>query len=151
MGGPRKPSLPGEAGRSAEPDRDLFLEALERLEVVPDKDLSPEGKAGGRRVQRRPPDKRLTEAPAAILDLHGKRAEEAFEALDRFVQQSRLEGERTALVITGKGLRSPGGVAVLKETLERWVRNEGAGNLDAYSEAPRALGGRGAYVLYLRR
>lgn len=140
---PETPSQP--------PDKDLFLEALERLEEVPDKDRLAAKSPPRRKVERRPPDKRLTKAPAALLDLHGLKAEAARASLDRFIRKIHREGERRALVITGKGLRSPGGVAVLKEELERWVKEEGAAFLEAYSEAPRPLGGRGAYVLYIRR
>ncbi len=145
---PIGPNSPSETG---EKDQDLFLRALESLEEVPDKDRLVTLEAPRRRVEKRSPDKRRTQAPQAVLDLHGRKVEEARGALTRFVEQLRREGERTALVITGKGLRSPGGVAVLKEELERWVRKEGSSHLEAYSEAPRALGGRGAYILYLRR
>ena len=141
-----------EASSPADPgDQELFLQALEELEAVPDKDGMAAEDEAPRRVERRPPDKRLTRSPAAVLDLHGKRAEEAREALTRFVQNTRYAGERTALVITGKGHRSRGGVAVLQEELLRWIRQEGPAYLEAYSQAPRSLGGRGAYLLYLRR
>ncbi len=54
------------------------------------------------------------------------------------------------IVVTGKGLRSERGVPVLKQTVERWLRRSGKHQVRAFSEAPRALGGSGAFLLYLR-
>lgn len=84
------------------------------------------------------------------LDLHRLKSEEAVVRLERFVATSAAAGEHTVLVITGKGVHSPGGRSVLKQRLEEWIRGRGRDHVRAYSEAPRTLGGGGAYVLFLR-
>ena len=134
-------------------DAELFRRAVEALDDVPDKDTEAhfEAPKPPRVPRRRRPPRRTRDNPDAVLDLHGMKAAEARARLRHFIAWARRHGEKTVLVITGKGLRSPGGVSVIKEDLERWVQNEGATHLDAWSEAPRHLGGRGAYLLYLRR
>lgn len=137
---------------SNEAEAELFLRAVEALERVPDKDTAARqpDEAMPRRPSRRRPLRRASKDPDCVLDLHGKKAAEARTMLTHFVERARHHGERTVLVITGKGLRSPGGIAVIKEELERWARQEGTAYLKSWSEAPRHLGGRGAYVLHLR-
>lgn len=139
--------LPGE--NSAEEEARLFAEEMRRLGSVPDKDQGPAAADGGRTPQRLKIPRRRQIVPDDRLDLHGKTVEEARLALDRFVAVARGERLRVVLVVTGKGLRSAGGTPVLKRELERWVRAEGAAHVRAYGEAPRALGGAGAYLLYL--
>lgn len=127
----------------------LFLATMKALEPPPDKDVAA--------VPERRPTRRLRASvsrdarPEATLDLHGSSSEQALDALERFVASSAAERMWVVRVVTGKGLRSAGGVAVLKEAVERWLRSGGKKWVGAYSEAPRALGGRGAYILYLRR
>lgn len=145
---PLRPPRP----ETVEPDEEdaLFVASMKDLGRLPDKDET-------EAPRRRPAARRLKASqsrdtrPEATLDLHGSTTEESLVALARFVAAAKAERLRTVLVVTGKGLRSAGGVAVLKEAVESWLRNAGTRSIDAFSEAPRALGGRGAYVLYLRR
>jgi DNA-nicking Smr family endonuclease len=136
-------------------EQELFLQAMAQLAEVPDKDLSPKKDPAAVAVRRLKAPKKLEAAPEASLDLHGKSAEKARRALEAFVQRSAGQGLRLVLVITGKGLStpqsSPGPKGVLKAELETWVRRHGARHLQAFSEAPRSLGGAGAYLLHLRR
>lgn len=130
-------------------DAEIFQRAIEALDEVPDKDLLPQESKPHRVVKRKAP-KNLRRPPADQLDLHGKTVEAARAALLDFVVQSSRSRYRIVRVVTGKGFRSPEGTGILKRELERWVEDEGRSYVDAYSEAPRALGGRGAYLLYLR-
>jgi DNA-nicking Smr family endonuclease len=132
-------------------ERRLFLEAMAHLDSVPDKDLTAAARQEPVGVQQWRPSKSKRVEPEARLDLHGKTVPEAVRALRAFLSQAQADELKVVLVITGKGQRSPGGAGVLKGKVEAWIRGRGAPYLRAYSEAPRALGGRGAYVCYLKR
>lgn len=132
----------------ATPDADkaLFLQALDTIPAEGlDKDL-PEHNPQGRFRKLK---KSKSGNPADVLDLHGMTREEALKALSRFVGHAFARKRKTLIVITGKGLRSKGGRSVLKPAVEQWILTQGRYYLRAYSDAPRAYGGRGAYILYL--
>lgn len=134
---------------AADPDGELFLKALEELDAVPDKDAATPP-SPRRKPQRRKAPKKLPRPPDAVLDLHGKTVEEARSALQTFILKASREGRRLLLVITGKGHGSSRGRGILRQELQRWIRQEGSPHVAAYSEAPRALGGSGAFLLYPR-
>lgn len=133
----------------------LFRQAMEELDIAPDKDgaarqKTPHREAGLRRVKapREP-------APVdASLDLHGFTVEQAQQTLERFLRDAatahKQAPKHTVLVITGKGHHSEGGVGKLRRAVEQWVQQRGKRWVKAYSEASRAQGGRGAFVLTLR-
>ena len=54
----------------------------------------------------------------ALLDLHGETALSAEQKTLLFVQASIHQGLKTVRIITGKGLHSPGGKAVLPDVVE---------------------------------
>jgi len=54
-------------------------------------------------------------------------------------------------VITGKGRHSPRGDSPVRRAVENWIVHKGRRFIRSYAEAPRAYGGRGAFVLYLER
>jgi DNA-nicking Smr family endonuclease len=83
------------------------------------------------------------------LDLHGLTREEALAALPRFLDTARRKGQKAALVITGKGINSPG-EPVLQQAIASWLRDAGRGMVLEFAPAPRELGGGGAYVVFLR-
>ena len=87
----------------------------------------------------------------AVLDLHGMRQEDACEHFYRFIQQQQDGGARCVLVITGQGKRSGHG-PVLQQALQRWVNEPFLRPfIVALDYATPAQGGKGAYLLYLRR
>lgn len=137
----------------APPDEEdaLFLAVMameSKKSKAPDKDrATPDRSTGMRQIK---PSKSRDAEPEAKLDLHGQSATEAVGSLERFVISATSQRLRMVLVVTGKGLRSERGVPVLKQTAERWLRMRGKNWVRAFSEAPRKLGGRGAYLLYLR-
>ncbi len=86
------------------------------------------------------------------LDLHGLTREEAKAQLTRFIVEARREGERCVLVVTGRGLGSPDGVAVLRQALPRWLgRAPLRAHVLAYTLARQVDGGAGAFYVLLRR
>ncbi len=128
-----------------EDDRRLFLEALEELESVQPKDLEEQDKQRARRARS------LQERQiGATLDLHGYTQDEAIRLLAGFVAAQFAASAPVVMVITGKGLHSRGGAPVLKPAVEKWIMERGKRFITRYGEAPRAFGGRGAFVLYLR-
>lgn len=83
------------------------------------------------------------------LDLHGLSRDEALAELPRFLNSARLRGQSAALVITGKGLNSPG-EPILQQAVAGWLRDAGRELVVEYAPAPREMGGSGAFVVFLR-
>jgi DNA-nicking Smr family endonuclease len=87
----------------------------------------------------------------ARLDLHGMTQAEAHRALAAFLEGARARGRRCVLVITGRGLGSPGGGS-LKREVPRWLEEAGLRPLLlATAPARPEHGGAGALYLLLRR
>lgn len=84
------------------------------------------------------------------LDLHGFVRDEALQQLSNFVVNAYNEGQKAVLVITGKGLNSPEG-PVLQGAVDEWLRKQGRGMVAEFSSAPRTYGGKGAFVIFLKR
>ena len=92
--------------------------------------------------------KRGDHAPGDSLDVHGMTAAEAVAAVQRFVERSRAR-HRCVAIIHGRGLRSPGNVAVLKTRVRAYLREDRL--VLAFSDAPPDAGGPGAVYVLLRR
>lgn len=82
------------------------------------------------------------------IDLHGHTRDAAREALSKFLSRCLLQGQRCVRVVTGRGLRSPGQVAVLRTLTRNWLvqRQE----VLAYCQAKPVDGGEGALIVLLR-
>jgi DNA-nicking Smr family endonuclease len=93
------------------------------------------------------------------LDLHGMRQAEAHAALLRFIHARSNRGDRTLLVITGKGLKKVNGDAativergVLRSMLPLWLAEPDLAPLIAgWDVSAQGHGGEGAYYVRLRR
>lgn len=93
------------------------------------------------------------------LDLHGMRQAEAHLALRRFIAARSAQGDRTVLVITGKGLKKLGDDAavivergVLRAMLPLWLSAPDLAPLVAgWDVAAQSHGGDGAFYVRLRR
>ena len=128
-----------------------FLEAMAELDKV---ERRPSASSPPRQValQRRGLQREIrrgTLTPDATLDLHGLTEEAAFDALRGFLGSARTSNHTWVLVVCGKGLHSERR-AVLREAMPRWLK--GPLNpliLEAF-EAPRRLGGGGAWIIVLR-
>lgn len=60
----------------------------------------------------------------AHLDLHGLNAEQAQFALLDFMRNQYNLGRRCVLLVTGRGLNSPGGSPVLREAVRAWLTQD---------------------------
>lgn len=88
----------------------------------------------------------------AHLDLHGMIQADAKEALTSFIVDSVRKGRRTVLIVHGRGLRSPGGLPVLKHAAAQWLSHGIAGGyVLAFATARPNDGGAGAVYVLLRR
>ena len=93
------------------------------------------------------------------IDLHGMRQVEAHAALTRFIHARSARGDRTLLVITGKGLKKMGDDAavivergVLRAMLPLWLTEPNLAPLVAgWDTAAQGHGGDGAFYVRLRR
>jgi DNA-nicking Smr family endonuclease len=93
------------------------------------------------------------------IDLHGMRQVEAHAALTRFIHARSARGDRTLLVITGKGLKKLGDDAavivergVLRAMLPVWLTEPNLAPLVAgWDVAAQGHGGDGAFYVRLRR
>ncbi len=66
------------------------------------------------------------------------------------LENSVKSGYSQVLVIHGKGYHSDGGIAVLKDMVECYVRLEGREYIKNMIEAPKEHGGSGAKIFFLK-
>lgn len=82
------------------------------------------------------------------LDLHGKRRDEARQAVDDFLLKAVRRNYRCVCVIYGRGFGSRGGEPVLKSMVHSWlVQTDG---VIAFCQARAEEGGEGAIMVLLR-
>ncbi len=83
------------------------------------------------------------------IDLHGMTHDRAKTTLTAFLVRCHRAGDRTVLVITGKGSVGEG---VLRNALPRWLATEPlAAMVSGYTAADRKHGGEGAFYVRLKR
>lgn len=95
----------------------------------------------------------------ATLDLHGMRQNEARAALNRFLTARWARGDRTILVITGKGLKKLDAEGtqiiergVLRSMLPGWLSEPALAPIVAgWDFSAQMHGGEGAFYVRLRR
>jgi DNA-nicking Smr family endonuclease len=86
--------------------------------------------------------------PARTLDLHGRTAQRAFDALHAFLHSAQAEGVRCVEVITGRGVAE--GTGVIRRELPHWLNQPGLRGLVLGAAYPHAAN-PGAVRLLLRR
>jgi DNA-nicking Smr family endonuclease len=86
--------------------------------------------------------------PERTLDLHGRRAQEAHNAVRGFLQDAFIDGLRCVAVITGRGSSPEGGV--LRRELPHWLNAPDMRRLLLAAAHPHAAN-TGAVHLMLRR
>ena len=131
-------------------DSVLFLEAVGDLNVS-FVDQYPQDEDQPEAVPRRM--KQLRKGKISIdqtLDLHGMQSSQVAGKLKSFIANARYHQQQVLLVITGKGLHSDSGRALLREEAERFLDREGRKEVAEWGRAPRQFGGDGALVLFLR-
>jgi DNA-nicking Smr family endonuclease len=138
--------------------------AKPKLPVIPMPAYRPDGLPGrgpgtGIEPNLRKRLQRGTTRIDATIDLHGMRQAEAHAALSRFVQARVARGDRTILVITGKGLKKLERDAativeagVLRSMLPVWLSDPKLAPMIAgWDVAAQPHGGEGAWYVRLRR
>ncbi len=88
-------------------------------------------------------------AVQAEIDLHGFSAAVAAEVLSGFLAEQRRAGRLCVRVVHGKGLNSKDQAPVLKNLVDRLLRQRG--DVLAYRSARAGDGGIGAVLVLLRR
>jgi len=86
--------------------------------------------------------------PERVLDLHGRRAQDAHGALRCFLAEAHADGVRCVAVVTGKGSAPEGGV--LRRELPHWLNAPDLRPLLLGAAHPHAAN-PGAVHLLLRR
>jgi len=81
------------------------------------------------------------------LDLHHADAAQAEALLRRFLKESHQAGLGCVRIVHGKGLHSESGVPVLKNLVDRVLRQRA--DVLAFHSAPAAQGGHGAVLVLL--
>lgn len=84
----------------------------------------------------------------AELDLHGLTSDMAKQQLLCFLQQSTISNYRCVHIIHGKGYRSSEDYPVLKNNLNRWLRQHK--DVLAFCSASQRQGGAGAVYVLLK-
>ncbi|OQA33480.1 MAG: putative DNA endonuclease SmrA [Betaproteobacteria bacterium ADurb.Bin341] len=82
------------------------------------------------------------------IDLHGQTREEARLLLAQFIADALQDGVRCVRIVHGKGLRSPGRQAVLRQLVRGWLIQKD--EVLAYCQARPQDGGEGALIALLR-
>lgn len=91
-------------------------------------------------------------SPESHLDLHGMNAQQAFDALVGFFRAAYFKGQRTVLVVPGRGLNSPHGISILREKVQEWFTQEPLKRVIlAFCTAKPSDGGAGALYVLLRK
>ncbi|MET0435991.1 MAG: Smr/MutS family protein [Devosia sp.] len=93
------------------------------------------------------------------IDLHGMTQVEARETLRRYIGARAARGDRTLLVITGKGTKTENDYisamterGILRTMLPIWLSEPGLSHMiSGWSLAARGHGGEGAWYVRLRR
>ena len=83
------------------------------------------------------------------LDLHGQTIEQAHQSLMQFIHQCQQQRKYYVLIIHGRGYRSAGGVPVLKQNVDYWLKQHNS--VLAFHSASPADGGKGAVYVLLRK
>ena len=83
------------------------------------------------------------------LDLHATDAARAEAMLRTFLAESRHAGHGCVRIVHGKGLHSDSGIPVLKNLVDRMLRQRA--DVLAFHSAPAAQGGNGAVLVLLKR
>jgi len=133
---------------AVEDDETLFISAIGNLDTVfrDHVESSHDGEPAPRLLKSL--GKRRV-VPEETLDLHGLTRSEALQRVGFFLQKASYNGLRTLLVVTGKGKGSEK-EGVLRAAVADFLNDEGGKWVSAWGVAPRALGGEGALVVFLR-
>lgn len=88
--------------------------------------------------------------PYSTLDLHGLSVIEASAELRAMIPSARRKGLRCLVVISGRGIHSPGGIPTIAELVVTELSVTLAAHVLAFRTAPPRFGGEGALIVRLR-
>jgi DNA-nicking Smr family endonuclease len=159
--GSRRSADGGASAASSSPRTDPDGGARERLEALVAEgvrfEVFDDGETlEGRRLDIDPREirklRQLRYAIDGTLDLHGLGSAEARQKLEGFLRRRRLSGDRAVVIVHGKGLHSPRGVAVLRGEIAAWL-SQGKAQRDvaAFASVTDRLGGAGSVCVLLAR
>jgi len=84
------------------------------------------------------------------IDLHGMTRDKSIAALEKTMQSSLQTSDRVICVIHGRGLHSPDGRPILKQSIYQWLKNGSmSAHVLAVTPAPNTAGG--SCLILLRR
>jgi len=152
--GVEKPRPEPPAGETPAPevpppdDEALFLASLGTLQTVFADEL-PEPEAPPPSPRRMRQLRRGGLLPEAQLDLHGLDREAARERVRHFLDDSVHHGMKAVLIVTGRG-KGSGGEPVLRNEIERYLRDAASVWVLEWGRAPARFGGEGALVVFLK-
>lgn len=102
------------------------------------------------RVPRKKPSIKGYPPVQATLDLHGEIAAVAERKTVSFIHTGQFQGLKTVRIITGKGLHSPGGKAVLPDVVEaQLILLKHEGDIFNYAWDKKVKAKSGAVLVYL--
>ena len=91
-------------------------------------------------------------SPEGHVDLHGLNALQAYTELTRFIKNAYQRNMRTVTVITGRGINSPDGIAVIRNLIQEWLTHDPFKRVVlAFCSAQPRDGGAGALYVLLRK
>lgn len=91
-------------------------------------------------------------SPESHVDLHGLNALQAYTELVRFIRNAYQRNMRTVTVITGRGINSPDGIAVIRNLIQEWLTHDPFKRVVlAFCSAQPRDGGAGALYVLLRK
>lgn len=152
-GGVKKLSEPYEVRFELEPDAESIFESYLENDTFEIKEIDGDGKRSFPKARKSAGECRWSE-----IDLHGFTAQAAKEALDSVIKEWRASQfhELKLKIITGKGLHSADGKAVLSVEVFRHVTKRYRGLIHKVDEAPHkvVVGGvpiRGHFNVHFRK
>ncbi|MFT8244025.1 Smr/MutS family protein [Roseomonas sp. BN140053] len=99
--------------------------------------------------------RRGTTRPERTLDLHGRRAQEAHEAVLGFLRDAHADGVRCVAIVTGKGSREAqangGEGGVLRRELPHWLNGPALRSLVLGAAHPHVRNSGAVHLLLRRR
>ena len=91
-------------------------------------------------------------SPESHVDLHGQNSEQAYESLVTFIRHAYGKGQRSLVVVTGRGKNSPGGLGILRQNMQDWLTKDPLKRVVlAFCTAQPKDGGTGAIYVLLRK
>jgi DNA-nicking Smr family endonuclease len=152
----RPPDISSSNWESEEQSREVFLEAMSKLEQtkVPDKDSHVENQGQATKSSKFYPKNRYPNQ----IDLHGLTLLEAQDRVRLIFESilSDLHGETSVTIITGKGRHSGPQGPVLAKSVHAYVLNSFSNNIASIEDAPAnvmvgSLPIRGHFKVVLRK